>query len=80
VEEVFQDVVSNLEDHRVLKYFEDMFWEVPGLPPKRDIEPINQFSRGAWSSSRTDKPVLPMLKGFCARGQKKLLQLSLQEN
>jgi ribulose bisphosphate carboxylase small subunit len=38
VEEVFQDVVSNLEDHRVLKEFEDMFWEVLGLPPKRDID------------------------------------------
>jgi hypothetical protein len=38
VEEVFQDVVSNLEDHRVLKEFEDVFQEVPGLPPKRDID------------------------------------------
>jgi hypothetical protein len=38
VEEVFQNVVSNLEDHRVLKEFEDMFQEVPGLPPKRDID------------------------------------------
>jgi hypothetical protein len=25
VEEVFQDAVSNLEDHRVLKEFEDVF-------------------------------------------------------
>jgi hypothetical protein len=38
VEEVFQKVVSNLEYHKVLKYFEDMFQEVPGLPPKRDID------------------------------------------
>jgi predicted aspartyl protease len=38
VEEVFQNVVSNMEDHRVLKEFEDMFQEVPGLPPKRDID------------------------------------------
>ena len=38
MEEVFQKVVSNLEDHRVLKEFEDVFQEVPGLPPKRDID------------------------------------------
>jgi hypothetical protein len=38
VEEVFQDVVSNIEDHRVLKEFKDVFQEVPGLPPKRDID------------------------------------------
>ena len=38
MEEVFQNVVSNLEDHRVLKEFEDVFQEVPGLPPKRDID------------------------------------------
>ena len=38
VGEVFQNVVSNLEDHRVLKEFEDVFQEVPGLPPKRDID------------------------------------------
>ena len=38
VEEVFQNVVSNLEDHRVLKEFEDVFQEVHGLPPKRDID------------------------------------------
>jgi hypothetical protein len=38
VEEVFQDVVSNLEDHRVLKEFKDVFQEVPGPPPKRDID------------------------------------------
>jgi hypothetical protein len=38
VEEAFQDVVSNLEDHGVLKEFEDVFQEVPGQPPKRDID------------------------------------------
>jgi hypothetical protein len=38
VEEVFQDAVSSLEDHKVLKEFEDVFQEVSGLPPKRDID------------------------------------------
>jgi hypothetical protein len=38
VEEVFQDVVSNLENHKVLKEFGDVFQEVPGLPPRRDID------------------------------------------
>ena len=47
MEEVFQDVVSNLEDHRVLKEFEDVFHEVPGLPPKRDINFSINLMHGA---------------------------------
>jgi hypothetical protein len=27
-----------MEDHAVLKDFEDVFKEMPGLPPKRDID------------------------------------------
>jgi hypothetical protein len=38
VEEASRDVVLNLEDHEILKDFKDVFQEVPGLPPKRDIE------------------------------------------
>jgi hypothetical protein len=38
VEEASRDVVSNLEDHEVLKEFKDVFQEVPGLPPRRDID------------------------------------------
>jgi hypothetical protein len=38
VEEASQDVVSNLEDHEVLKEFKDVFQEVPGLPSRRDID------------------------------------------
>ena len=38
VEEVAKDEVSNIEDHAVLKDFEYVFQEVPGLPPKRDID------------------------------------------
>jgi hypothetical protein len=38
VEEAFQDEFSNLEDHKVLKEFKDIFQEVPGLPPKRNID------------------------------------------
>jgi hypothetical protein len=37
VGEASNDVVSNLEDHEVLIEFKDVFQEVPGLPPKRDI-------------------------------------------
>jgi hypothetical protein len=32
-----RDAVSKLEDHEVLKELKDVFQEVPGLPPKRDI-------------------------------------------
>jgi hypothetical protein len=38
VEEASQDVVSNMEDHEVLKEFKDVFQEVTGLPPRRDID------------------------------------------
>jgi hypothetical protein len=38
VEEASKDEVSNIRDHAVLKEFEDVFQEVPGLPPKRDID------------------------------------------
>jgi hypothetical protein len=33
-----RDKVPNLEDYAVLEYFEDVFKEVPGLPPRRDID------------------------------------------
>jgi hypothetical protein len=37
MEEAPKDKVPNLEDHAVLKYFEDLFKEIPRLPTKRDI-------------------------------------------
>jgi hypothetical protein len=38
VEKTPKDKVSSIVDHAVLKDFEDVFQEVPGLPPKRDID------------------------------------------
>jgi hypothetical protein len=38
IEEITKDKVPNLEDYAVLEDFEDAFKEVPGLPPKRDID------------------------------------------
>jgi hypothetical protein len=38
MEEASKDKVPNLEDHAVLEDFEYVFKEVPGLPPKRDID------------------------------------------
>ena len=37
MEEAPKDKVPKLEDRAVLKYFEDVFKEIPGPPPKRDI-------------------------------------------
>jgi hypothetical protein len=63
VEEVFQDVVSNLEYHRVLKEFEDVFQEMPGLPPKRDIDfSINLMPGAAPVSKATYRMSTPELK------------------
>jgi hypothetical protein len=33
-----KDKAQNMEDRAVLEDFEDVFKEVPGLPPKRDID------------------------------------------
>jgi hypothetical protein len=38
VGETPKDNVSSIEDNEILKEFEDVFQEVPGLPPKRDID------------------------------------------
>jgi hypothetical protein len=48
VEETPKDKVSIIEDHAVLKEFEDVFQEVLGLPPKRDIDfSVNSMPRAA---------------------------------
>jgi hypothetical protein len=38
VEEPTKNKSPNLEDFVVLQEFEDVFGEIPGFPPKRDIE------------------------------------------
>jgi hypothetical protein len=38
MEEVTKDKVPSLEDFVVLGEFEDVFGEILGLPPKRDID------------------------------------------
>ena len=47
MEEASKDEVSKIGDHVVLKEFEDVFQEVPGLPPKRDIDFSVKFIPGA---------------------------------
>jgi hypothetical protein len=48
MEETSRDKVSNIEDHAILKDFGDVFKEIPGLPPKRDIDfSINLMPREA---------------------------------
>jgi hypothetical protein len=37
MEEAARDKVVSLEDHPVLKYFEDVLKEIPGFPIMRDI-------------------------------------------
>jgi hypothetical protein len=38
MEEETKDKVPSIEDHLVLKYYEDVFREIPRFPPKRDID------------------------------------------
>jgi hypothetical protein len=37
MEELTRGKVVSIEDHLVLRYFEDDFGKILGLPPKRDI-------------------------------------------
>jgi hypothetical protein len=53
MEEASKDKVSNLKDHAVLQDFEDVFKEVPGIPPKRDIDFSINLMPGAAPVSKT---------------------------
>jgi hypothetical protein len=53
MEERPKDKVPNLEDHTVLEEFEDVFKEVLGLPPKRDIDFSINLMPGAAPVSKT---------------------------
>jgi hypothetical protein len=71
VEEASKDEVSKIEYHALLKYFEDVFQEVPGLPPKRDIDfSINLMPGAAPVSKNPYRMSTPELKE---------LQLQLEE-
>jgi hypothetical protein len=48
-----RDKVPNLEDYVLLEYFEDVFKEVPGLPPRRDIDLSINLMPGAAPVSKT---------------------------
>jgi hypothetical protein len=66
VEEASRDEVSRIGDHEVLTEFKDVFQEVPGLPPKRDIDFSINLMPGAASVSkapyRMSKPKLKELQ------------------
>jgi hypothetical protein len=47
-----RDKVPNLEDYAVLEDFEDVFKEVPGLPPRRDIDLSINLMLGATPISK----------------------------
>ena len=53
MEETHKDKVSNLEDYSVLEEFKDVFKEVPGLPPKRDIDFFINLMPGETPVSKT---------------------------
>jgi hypothetical protein len=60
-----KDKVPNFEDHAVLEEFEDVFKEVPGLPPKRDIDFSIHLMHGVAPMSKTlYRMSTPELKKF----------------
>jgi hypothetical protein len=71
VEETPKDKVSKIKDHVVLKKFEDIFQEILGLPPKRDIYFSVNFMPGATPVSKAPyRMSMPEMKE---------LQLQLEE-
>jgi hypothetical protein len=71
VEEAYRDAMSNIGDHEVLKEFKDVFQEVPGLPPKMDIDfSINLIPGASLVSKAPYRMSTPRLKE---------LQLQLEE-
>jgi hypothetical protein len=72
VEEASRDEVSKIGDHAVLIEFEDIFQEVPRLPPKRDIDfSINLMPGASPVSKDPYRMSTPELKD---------LQLQLEEH
>jgi hypothetical protein len=53
MEEASKDKGPILEDNAVLEYFEDVFKEVPGLPPKRYIDFSINLTLGVDPVSKT---------------------------
>jgi hypothetical protein len=65
VEEASIDAVSKIGDHEVLIEFKDVFQEVPGLPPKRDINFSINLMLGATPVSKAPyRMSTPKLKEF----------------
>jgi hypothetical protein len=65
MEETPKDNVSNIEYYVVLKDFEDVFKEIPGLPPKRDIYFFINLIPGEAPISKTPyRMSTPELKEF----------------
>jgi hypothetical protein len=63
MEEASRDEVSRIGDHEVLTEFKDVFQEVPGLPPKRDIDfSINLMPGAAPMSKDPYRMSTPELK------------------
>ena len=53
MEEATKDKVESIEDHPILRNFEDIFRQIPGLPPKRDIAFSIDLVPGATPMSKT---------------------------
>jgi hypothetical protein len=65
MEETPKYKVPNIEDYAVLKEFEDVFKEILGFPPKRDIEFSINLVLGEASVSKTPyRMSTPELKEF----------------
>jgi hypothetical protein len=53
MEEATKDKAPNIEDNIVLKYYEDLFREIRGFPPKRDIDFSINLMLGVLPLSKT---------------------------
>jgi hypothetical protein len=66
MEEVAKDKEASVEDHPILRDFEDVFREIQGLPAKKDIDLSIDLVPGASPMSKTpyrmDTPELKELQ------------------
>jgi hypothetical protein len=63
IDEEPKDKVPKLQDHVVLKYFEDVFKEIPRPSPKRDIDlSINLMHGEAFVSKIPYRMITPEIK------------------
>jgi hypothetical protein len=60
MEDPMKNKEPSIQDYPLLKEYEDVFWEFPGFPPKRDIDFFIDLMDGASPMSKTPYRINPL--------------------